>query len=125
MFFLKILYIIDMMKNVLMFVLLNIIFCSAVNAASVVYPKTNEVKINSPVTFFIGNENPQNKLKINNEEVKIHNSGGFYHVVNLNLGKNIFTIDNGNPAEKKTYIITRPNILGSIVNNYACQYNLS
>jgi hypothetical protein len=81
---------------------------TGVNAANIVYPKSTTVMINSPVTFFIGNEKPENKLKINGEDVNIHTSGGFYHVVKLNDGKNIFTIDNGNPAELKTYTIIKP-----------------
>lgn len=78
-----------------------------VNCAEIVYPKSNNVTIDSPRTFFIGSENPDNKLTINGESVEIHPSGGFWHTVNLSVGENIFKIDNG--KESKTYIITRNN----------------
>ena len=81
-----------------------------VQAADIVYPKSNDVKINSAKTFFIGSETSGNPLSINGETVNVHKSGGFYHVVNLNIGKNTFVIDNGNPKEKKTYTIIRPNV---------------
>lgn len=87
---------------------LTLCMCSRVNAANIVYPKTTTAKINSPVTFFIGNEKPDKKLKINGEEVTVHPSGGFYHVVKLNDGNNVFTIDNGNSSETKTYTIIKP-----------------
>lgn len=77
-------------------------------AANIVYPKTQTVKINSPVTFFIGNEKPDKILKINDEIVKIHQSGGFYHAVKLNNWKNVFLIDNGTPSDLKTYTIIKP-----------------
>lgn len=47
------------------------------NSAEIVYPKSNNVVINSPETFFIGNEKPDKALKINGENVSIHSSGGF------------------------------------------------
>ena len=78
-----------------------------VNCAEIVYPKSNNVTIDSPRTFFIGSENPDNKLTINGESVEIHPSGGFWHTVNLSVGENIFKIDNG--KESKTYTITRNN----------------
>lgn len=77
----------------------------SVFSAEIVYPKSNNVIINSPETFFIGNESPEKKLKINGEPVSIHTSGGFWHVVKLNYGENSFVIDNG--SEVKTYNITR------------------
>lgn len=73
--------------------------------AEIVYPKSNNVTINSPRTFFIGNENPTRQLTINGEPVEIHSSGGFWHTVNLSVGENVFKIDNGN--DTKTYTITR------------------
>lgn len=72
-------------------------------AANIVYPKTNNVTINSPRTFFIGNEKPHTKLSINGENVDIHKSGGFWHTVTLHDGENIFKIENG--KETKTYTI--------------------
>ncbi len=74
-------------------------------AANIVYPKTEKVIINSPRTFFIGNEKPHSKLSINGEKVDIHKSGGFWHTVDLHDGENIFKIENG--KETKTYTILK------------------
>ncbi len=79
---------------------------SSVNAAEIVYPKAEIVTIDSDKTFFIGNECPDKTLKINSEIVDIHTSGGFLHPVKLEIGENIFNIDNG--EDIKTYTITRP-----------------
>lgn len=79
---------------------------NSVHAFNIVYPKSDNVTINSDKTFFIGNEKFSKNLKINNEIVDIHNSGGFKHAVRLNYGTNTFTIDNG--TTKKTYTIKRP-----------------
>ncbi len=76
-----------------------------VQAAEIVYPSSQNVKINSPITAFIGNEKKHNNLTINGEKVNIHPSGGFKHPVCLKYGENIFTISNG--EEVKTYKITR------------------
>lgn len=78
------------------------------NSAEIVYPKSNNVVINSAETFFIGNEKPDKALKINGENVSIHSSGGFWHVVKLDYGENRFVIDNGNDTQ--IYNITRNNI---------------
>lgn len=75
--------------------------------AEIVYPKSENVTINSPVTFFIGNEKPDKELYINGEKVKIHPSGGFYHVVKLNTGENVFNIDN-KTDDAKIFKIRRP-----------------
>lgn len=88
----------------LMIVFLNI--PQSVQAVNIVYPKNQNVTINADKTFFIGNENPTMELKINNESVKIHSSGGFKHTVYLNYGQNKFVISNG--KEEKNYNITRP-----------------
>ncbi len=82
------------------------------NSAEIVYPKSNNVVINSPETFFIGNEKPDKALKINGENVSIHSSGGFWHVVKLDYGENKFVIDNGNDTQ--IYNITRNNINSTI-----------
>lgn len=73
--------------------------------ANIVYPKSDCVTINSPETFFIGNENFGTSLKINDELVDIHESGGFWHTVKLDYGENIFNIDNGQSV--KTFKIFR------------------
>ena len=82
------------------------------NSAEIVYPKSNNVVINSAETFFIGNEKPDKALKINGENVSIHSSGGFWHVVKLDYGENKFVIDNGNDTQ--IYNITRNNINSTI-----------
>lgn len=82
------------------------------NSAEIVYPKSNNVVINSAETFFIGNEKPDKALKINGENVSIHSSGGFWHVVKLDYGENKFVIDNGNGTQ--IYNITRNNINSTI-----------
>lgn len=101
------------MKNLIKYIyLIGIALFIATNtaySATIVYPKTTEVTINAPRTFFIGNENPTNELKINGEIVQIHPSGGFWHTVNLNNGENIFTIDNGEKVE--IFKITRNTFL--------------
>lgn len=72
----------------------------------IVYPRSQNVTINSSTTFFIGNDDPQNSLKINDETVNLYRTGGFRHNVKLNYGKNIFII--GNNTEKKKYTVYRP-----------------
>lgn len=82
------------------------------NSVEIVYPKSNNVVINSAETFFIGNEKPDKALKINGENVSIHSSGGFWHVVKLDYGENKFVIDNGNDTQ--IYNITRNNTNSTI-----------
>lgn len=83
-----------------------------VYAVNIVYPKSDNVKINSDKTFFIGNEDPALNLKINNQPVKIHPSGGFKHTVYLNHGENKFVISNG--KDQKVYKIYRPFITPNV-----------
>ncbi len=85
-----------------------LLISNPVSAADIVYPKTQSVIINSPVTFFVGSENPSIDLKINDEPVKIHKSGGFYHPVKLSEGENLFIINNGKDIKK--YRITRQKV---------------
>ncbi len=92
--------------TIIITLLLGLDICALnANAANIVYPKSDNVVINSPETFFIGNEHLTKSLKINGEEVEIHPSGGFWHVVKLNPGVNVFKLDNG--KEFTTYKITR------------------
>ena len=72
----------------------------------VVYPKKNDVTINSKSTFFIGSSDVP--IKINGENIPLHSSGGFAHVVNLHEGQNVFVIQSEN--EKKVFVITKPNV---------------
>ena len=94
-------------KLILLILALYIAQLSAISA-QIVYPKSENVIINSPRTFFIGNEDPSKTLKINGSEVKLHESGGFKYPVPLIKGENIFIIDNG--EEIQTYrIINKSN----------------
>lgn len=80
------------MKRILI-CLISLLFCGVkANAVEIVYPKSNNVTINSESTFFIGNEKPEKELYINSEKVSIHPSGGFLHPVKLNAGENIFKV---------------------------------
>lgn len=75
-------------------------------ALDVVYPRKNQVTINSASTFFIGSSDAALPLTINGENVTVHPSGGFAYVVNLKDGKNTFVLQSGD--EIKTYIIEKP-----------------
>ncbi|MBR1461179.1 N-acetylmuramoyl-L-alanine amidase [bacterium] len=95
-----------MKKIILIIGVLGVVLFNRAYALQIVYPGSNNAKINSPLTAFIGNETKTQSLKINGEAVKIHPSGGFKHAVKLKYGENIFNITNG--IETKTYKITRP-----------------
>ncbi len=56
-----------------------------------VYPE-KDAKIEAYSTFFVGNTNPEARLRINNERVKVYPNGGFVHVVDLNPGTNIVNV---------------------------------
>ena len=75
-------------------------------ALDIVYPKKNDVTINSTSTFFVGSADTKASLTINDKPVKVHPSGGFAQTVPLNTGKNTFTIKSGNKT--LIYNITRP-----------------
>ena len=95
-----------MLRVILFLFILFVNFGFTAEAVNIVYPKSDNVKINSDKTFFIGNENPSLNLKINGQPVKLHSSGGFKHTVYLNYGENKFVISNG--KEDKVYKIFRP-----------------
>ena len=100
------------MKMRELFVVLLLLFTGSISfGMQIVYPKSQNVTIKADKTFFVGNEKTYKVLKINNEQVKLHPSGGFKHVVRLDYGTNTFVIDNG--TEQKTYKITRPKLSGS------------
>lgn len=86
--------------------LIIFIFSSKASAAVIIYPKSENTTIDADVTFFVGNEDINNTLRINSEPVELHSSGGFFYPVNLKYGENIFNIDNG--VETKVYTIFRP-----------------
>ena len=87
---------------------LSLFLCLAVGqicyALDVVYPKKNNVTVNSPTTFFIGSS--ENNLTINGEKVDVHTSGGFAYFVNLEEGTNDFELKSGDKILK--YHIIRP-----------------
>ena len=85
-------------------ILFTVTTCTS-RAMQIVYPSSQNVKINSPVTAFIGNEKNTGYLTVNGERVKLHQSGGFKYPVNLKYGENTFKISNG--TETKIYKITR------------------
>lgn len=78
-------------------------------AFDVVYPKKTTVTINSPSTFFIGSSDKP--LKINDNDVPIHSSGGFAYVVKLKDGENKFVLTSENETQVFTIIkpVIRPN----------------
>lgn len=73
-------------------------------AFDVVYPKSKNVMINSNSTFFIGSSDKP--LKINGQDVPLHQTGAFAFVVKLNQGSNTFVLQT--EAEKQVYEITKP-----------------
>lgn len=101
------------MKKILtlsILVLLSFLFTLSKSLSfEVVYPKMNDVTINSKSTFFIGSSDVP--LKINGENVLLHESGGFAHVVNLKDGQNVFIIQSEN--QRKIYVINKPIIKSS------------
>ncbi|MBQ8168143.1 N-acetylmuramoyl-L-alanine amidase [bacterium] len=91
--------------NKFFIVLGAILIAQSAFALDIVYPKKTTVKINSPSTFFIGSADPQNILRINDEIVQVHSSGGFAHVVQLQEGENFFVIQSG--EEIINFVINR------------------
>ena len=73
-------------------------------AFDIVYPKKNNVTINASSTFFIGSSSEP--LKINGQDVPVHESGGFAYVVDLKQGENTFFIESDSDMQR--YVITRP-----------------
>jgi len=95
------------MRDLGLFLALIFIITNGISTlgAEIIYPKSNNVIINSPTTFFVGNENPEKTLFINDKKVDIHPCGGFYIPVDLNIGENIFKFTNGETEFE--YNITR------------------
>lgn len=90
------------MKKLALF--LSLVLGCQVYAFDVVYPKKTTAIVNAKSTFFIGSSDKP--LKINGQDVSIHSSGGFAHVVNLQDGENKFVITSEN--EIQTFTITKP-----------------
>ena len=91
-----------MRKFLLVFLLL--ILGNRIYALDIVYPKRYNVVINANSTFFIGSS--KEPVKINGQDVPLHQTGAFAYVVNLKNGENIFKIISG--EEYKLYKITKP-----------------
>ena len=92
--------------------LYKILICMAVFAfglnafaLDIVYPTKQNVTINSPSTFFVGNTDPKLPLTINGFNVEVHPTGAFAQKVPLNFGTNQYEIVSGNDI--KTFIIER------------------
>ena len=85
-------------------------FCPDAKALSVVYPKSQSVKINAGSTFFIGSVEEGSVLTINQKPVKIWENGSFVEVVKLIDGQNIFTLTSkkGNETKTLSYTVTKP-----------------
>lgn len=94
------------MIRLCLLILMLLFFSGQVFAFDIVYPKKQNVNINSKSTFFIGSS--KTPLKINGQDVILHPSGGFAHVVNLKIGQNSFKIESKDGC--KIYTITRPDI---------------
>ncbi len=92
------------MKKIILFLIL--ILGSQCFAFDIVYPKKNDVTINSNSTFFIGAS--KTPLKINSQEVPLHETGAFAYVVDLAEGQNIFTLEAED--DRQIFVITRPKI---------------
>lgn len=90
----------------LILLLVIFLFYGECFAFDIVYPKRNDVTINAKSTFFIGSSDKP--LKINGQDVKLHSSGGFAHVVQLNNGQNTFILQSDN--ERQIFVITKPEI---------------
>lgn len=106
------------MKNFKYLLTLLFLLAFSINAEAltIVYPKHADVTINSPTTFFVGNELTEKKLTINDEEVDLHKTGGFFHPVDLEYGVNTFIVSNG--KDSVTYNITRENTENKNKNNF-------
>ena len=96
-----------MLKNLILSILILIVGQS-VFALDIVYPKKNDVVINSSASFFVGSANPDEQLTINGLNVEVHPSGGFVFPVKLVYGVNNFKVKSG--SEVVSYNITRKNI---------------
>ncbi|MDD3013307.1 MAG: N-acetylmuramoyl-L-alanine amidase [Candidatus Gastranaerophilales bacterium] len=97
-------------------ILLSLIFVTFLSAQGqedirldIVYPKNN-MTINAPSTFIVGNTDPKASLKINGGNVKVFPNGGFTQVIKLKRGENKIELKSSlNDREKKlTYTLNVP-----------------
>ena len=95
----------NMKKLVFILILLGSVFIALYASATnnklvVVYPK-NGASINANSTFFVGNTNPNAKMSINGQPVKVYPNGAFVRVFSLKKGKNeIILVSKLNDDEK-------------------------
>ena len=78
----------------------------------VVYPTSNNITVNTPTMFFIGNTKKGAKFNINSTPVKLWDGNFFVQNVPLKYGKNVIklvSVKNGR-KEQKTYIVNRPKL---------------
>ena len=95
-----------MKKYVLLFGLVLSLSANNCFAFDVVYPKRTETTINSNSTFFIGSSDKP--LKINGQNVPLHETGAFAYVVNLENGSNTFTLQTD--TERQVFVINKSTI---------------
>jgi N-acetylmuramoyl-L-alanine amidase len=93
------------MKKIFLLILFLFACGAKTFALEIVYPKTNPVKINANSTFFIGSVNPNEKLKINDVEVKTSPNGAFAQMIQLNAKINNFKIKT--ETEEINFVIER------------------
>ena len=73
-------------------------------AFDIVYPKNKETTINSNSTFFVGSSDKP--LKINGQNIPLHETGAFAYVVKLENGSNTFTLQTDD--EKQVFVVNKP-----------------
>lgn len=80
-------------------IFLSLSFFLRINSSAdinIIYPRKNGATINATSTFFVGSADPNKKLYVNSEEVKVSQNGAFAHYVKLDKnGVNKFTIKSG------------------------------
>ncbi len=99
-----------MIRNIILLFLISIyIQLSAAAHIDVVYPKTNDLTVNSASIFFLGNTTQGANFTINSQKVKLWDNNFFVHVIPLKYGKNYIkmtSVKNG-IKEQKIYTVTR------------------
>src|SRR5574344_1239223 len=94
------------MKNFMISFILLILFIPKAYALDIVYPKSENIKLDSSKTFFVGSTDVNVPLYVNDIPVDVYKNGNFAYSVILNYGKNVFKIKTG--ETERTYVITRP-----------------
>ena len=78
-------------------------------AFNIVYPKSKNVVINSPTTFFIGSS--KKSVKINGVSIPLHRTGAFAYFVKLPSNVNTFKIESDGQIE--TYTISKKRVVSN------------